>query len=106
MSWTFILSSASEVKAVTATGTSCSVSSRLRAVTLMLSRFVGEAVLPAVGTACGVSCASTGPEASSAPIMRLRQFRFIRSSPGKCSQMAHCHLQRRLAVSSGSGEWT
>ncbi|KAG1529280.1 hypothetical protein G6F50_018104 [Rhizopus delemar] len=77
MSWTFILSSASEVKAVTATGTSCRVSSRLRAVTLTLSRLVGEADRPAGGA----SCASTGPAASHAPIMRLKPFRFIHSSP-------------------------
>ncbi|MNV76157.1 hypothetical protein D3C71_1694920 [compost metagenome] len=72
MSCTFILSSASEVKAVTATGTSCRVSSRLRAVTVMLSRLVAEAALSAAGAACGASCASAAPETSSAPIIRLK----------------------------------
>ncbi len=92
MSCTFILSRASAVKAVTATGTSCRVSSRLRAVTVMLSSVVADAVLPADGAACGASCASTGPEANSVPIIRLKQFRFIRSSPqASALQMAHCH---------------
>jgi len=81
MSCTFNLSSASEVNAVTATGTSCRVSSRLRAVTTMLSRLVAAAALPAVDAGCGASCASTGPEASSTPIIRLKQFRFIHSPP-------------------------
>src|SRR5690606_41990118 len=61
---TLSLSSASAVNAVTATGTSCRVSSRLRAVTLMLSRVV--VFCPSAGAAgAAASCANTGTAVAS-----------------------------------------
>ncbi len=77
MSRMFILSRLSDVNAVTATGTSCRVSSRLRAVTVTESSVVAR--LAGWPPSVPVSCANAqGADASSTvPIARLKCLRFM-----------------------------
>src|SRR4249919_3472280 len=93
---TLSLSSASAVKAVTATGTSCSVSSRLRAVTVTAPRLV--ALFAGVASEGAVSCAHATGEASAdtstEPIARLKYLRFIASPPAGHT----CALRRTPAT--------
>src|SRR5690606_2920353 len=79
MSRMFSLSSVSGVNAVTATGTSCRVSSRLRAVTVMESNVV--AWWPAAGCCCSSACTNAAGASNAKPTAMLRYLRFIGLPP-------------------------
>jgi len=71
---TFCLNSAAEVNALTAIGTSCRVSSRLRAVTVTASSFFASAGC-AGGSAC---CARTGAAQATPNAMPMARLMYVR----------------------------
>src|SRR5690606_10987093 len=82
MSLTLSLSMVSAVNAVTATGTSCRVSSRLRAVTLTASRVVADRGAVVVALSCAQAAAGAArPRAMARLRLLVFRLRFIDAPP-------------------------